>query len=76
MSEQLPSPAELHAHQTERNIPFGTCLLQDAKKREALLLLTVMDQPKQPANLRGELFSKLDFEMKLKVHEKRSAETH
>lgn len=55
----FPSPAELCAQQSKGNISFGTCLFQDARKR-SVLLRTVMDRPKQPANLRGELFLKFN----------------
>lgn len=49
----FPSPAGPCARQTEGNVSFETCLLQDARKRGGLLR-TVMDRSKQAAKLRGE----------------------
>lgn len=71
----FPSQAELRAHQTEGNIPFGTCLFQDAKKQGALLL-PVMDRPKQPANLRGELLSQIRFLNEIKGAWRRDQHRH
>lgn len=51
----FPSLVELCAYQTDGNLSFETGLFQDAKM-QGVSVLTVMDQPKQPANLKGELF--------------------
>lgn len=52
----FPSPAQPWcAHQAAGNISSETRLFQDAIK-EGVLLLSVMERPKQPAKLRGEFF--------------------
>lgn len=53
----FPSLAELCTHQID--ISFETRPFQDARE-QGVLPLTAMERPKQPANLRGELFSKLN----------------
>lgn len=58
LSVQLPFTSRA-VRLSDGNLSFETGLFQDAKM-QGVSVLTVMDQPKQPANLKGELFFKLN----------------